>query len=139
MDAALYIGARIRIDGSYVVSNRAIPSGQKISADDLRMVEGELTAQAPDILTSLQQAIGRSARSFIAAERPLRLALLRSEVAIQSGQDVKVLAAGQGFEVENRGRALESAGIGDSIRIRMENGQIVNGVVRAKDVVEARF
>lgn len=137
--ASLYVSARIKVEGTYVVSARAISAGQLITADDLRMAEGELTAQAPDILVTPQQAIGHTARSFIAAERPLRLALLRNEMTIQSGQEVKILVRGNGFTVASTGRALDSAVRGDLIRVRLQNGQIITATVIDKGLVENKY
>lgn len=136
---SMYVGVNVHIQGSYITANRAIPTNKVIEGTDLGVVEGELTAFPPDLILLPDQAIGRSAKSFIAAGRPLRLVFLRAETLIEGGQEVKVIVHGQGFSVSNSGKALGSAGKGESLRVRLQNGEIVTGTTHEKGIVEVRF
>ncbi|WP_018610366.1 flagellar basal body P-ring formation chaperone FlgA [Uliginosibacterium gangwonense] len=134
-----YVPVRVRIDGRYVVATHALSPGQTIGEADLRIVEGELTTQAPDLVLDPQQAVGRVTRGFIITEHPVRLSQLRLETLVQAGQDVKVMVEGQGFSVGNMGTAIDSGAKGDTIRVRLQNGQIISGVVRDKGLIETRL
>jgi len=134
-----YVPVRVRIDGHYVVATHPLSPGQMIEEGDLRVVEGELTAQASDLVFDPKQAAGRVTRGFILAEHPVRLSQIRLETLVQAGQDVKVMAEGQGFSVGNSGTAIDSGAKGDTIRVRLQNGQIVSGIVRDKGMVETRL
>lgn len=136
--ASLYVPATIRVDGPYLVAARGIPAGQVLAREDFKFVEGELSAQAPDLLTSEPEALGLAARSFIPADRPLRSSLLRQEMAVLAGQTVKLVARGEGFSVSYEGQAISSAAIGQSVRVRAPNGTILTAIVVDKGVVEAR-
>ena len=135
---SLYASARVRVDGAYLVAARAIANGQILTASDVKIVQGELTAQAADLLLEDAEAIGQIARTAIATERPLQAMLLRPSAVIQAGQTVKVLTQGNGFSVSNEGQALAAASAGQNVRVRLANGNIVSGVARAQGWVEVR-
>ena len=136
---SLYVSVKVRLDGHYLVAARPIPANKPIEAADLNLIEGELTAQAQDILFLPEQVLGRSSRSFVPTGRPLRLILLRPEAIIEAGQEVKVVVYGQGFSASNTGHALSSAAKGETLRVRLQNGQILHGTVSEKGIVESRF
>ncbi len=133
---SFYARARVIISGTYLVAARAIPLGQTVQPEDLKAVQGELTAQAPDLLMDADQVVGRVARTSIPPERPLQAILFRQEALVQAGQPVKVVSGGDGFSVSNDGQAITSGVQGQTIRIRMPGGNIVSGIVRARNVVE---
>lgn len=137
-NASLYVSVRIRIYGKYLVASHPIAPGQTIDQSDLNWIDGELTALPNDLLTDPQQAVGRVARSPIPAERPLRGAMLKRETWVQAGQEVQIVAVGEGFRVSNNGAALDSGAQGESVRVRMPNGQIISGLVRDRGLVETR-
>jgi flagellar basal body P-ring formation protein FlgA len=137
-NASLYVTAKIKVMGSYIVAARPIATGQALGPQDVRKVDGELSAQPPDLLTTDQEVVGQVARSFIPAERPLRQSLLKQEVAVVAGQPVKVVAQGAGFSVANEGQAISSGSMGQTVRVRMGNGSILSATVVDKGVVETR-
>lgn len=55
--------------------------------------------------------------------------MLRRLWIIKAGQDVQVLAQGEGFNVNSNGKAMNNAAIQDTVRVRMASGQIVSGTV----------
>lgn len=133
---SFYSRARVIITGSYLVAARAITLGQTVQPEDFRLAEGELTAQAPDLLVDADQVLGRIARTTIAPERPLQAILFRQEPIVQAGQPVKVVSGGSGFSVSNEGQAITSGAQGQTIRVRMPGGNIVSGIVRGRNLVE---
>lgn len=133
---SLYVRARIRINGTYLVAARPIGIGQAVSTEDIRIVEGELTAQAPDLLRNQSQAVGLTARVPIAPDRPLLASLLRAEAVIMAGQTVKVVSQGNGFSVSNEGQAITTAVQGQTVQVRLPGGGTVTGIAVGQGVVE---
>lgn len=136
---SVYLPARVAIVTDYLVTARPIRPGQVIGPDDLRVERGDLAAQPPGALTDMARAIGHHARFAVGAGNTLRGEMLRLPPAVQQGQTVKVIGSGAGFSVSNEGRALNRAGEGESVRVRLPNRQVVTGVARAEGVVEIRF
>lgn len=135
----VYLPARVSAVTDYLVAARPIRPGQIIGPEDLRLERGDLAAQPPGALTDMARAIGHHARFAVGAGNTLRAEMLRLPPAVQQGQTVKVIGSGAGFRVSNEGRALNRAGEGESVRVRLPNGQVVTGVARAEGVVEIRF
>ena len=100
---------------------------------------GDLTALADNILTDSTQAMGHHTRFAVAAGTPLRGDMLRVPHAVRQGQTVPVVSAGPGFRVSSEGRAMNNAAPGESVRVRLANGQVVTGVAQPGGTVEVSF
>ncbi len=136
---SVYLQARVAVMNEYLVTARPIRPNQIIGPDDLKLEYGDLAAQPASTLTDLSQAVGHHARYAVAAGNTVRAEMLRLPPVVQQGQTVKIIGTGQGFSVTNEGRALTRAGEGESVRVRLPNGQIVTGTARRGGVVEVRF
>ncbi|AUN96453.1 flagellar basal body P-ring formation chaperone FlgA [Pseudazoarcus pumilus] len=135
----VYLPARVRVMTEYVVTRQALRRGQIVGPDDIHLERGDLTAQAANTITDPSRAIGVHAAQSVAAGQPLRADMLRLPPAVDRGQTVRVVGSGTGFAISGEGRALNRAGDGESVRVRLANGQIVTGVARAGGIVEMRF
>lgn len=135
----IYLQARVAVMNEYLVTARPIRPNQIVGPDDLKLEYGDLAAQPASTLTDLAQAIGHHARYAVAAGNTVRAEMLRLPPAVNQGQTVKIIGSGQGFSVTNEGRALTRAAEGESVRVRLPNGQVVTGIARGGGVVEVRF
>jgi flagella basal body P-ring formation protein FlgA len=133
------VPVQIRVVTEYLVLARPVNAGQKITAEDVRGQQGELSDLPGGVLTDKAQAIGQAAITSLAPGRPLRADMLRLPMVVQQGQSVKIIGAGSGFQVTNEGRALANASAGQVIQVRLNSGQILSGIVRADGTVEIRF
>ena len=136
---SVYLPARVAVHGDYVVMQKPVRPGQIIGPGDVALEHGDLAAQPAGTLTDPSRAIGVHARQALAAGQPLRTDQLRLPPAVEQGQTVRIVGSGTGFAVSAEGRAMNRAGDGEAVRVRLPNGQIVNGVARAGGVVEMRF
>ena len=134
-----YLPAQISVIGEYLVTVRPIRSGQIVAPADLERRTGDLTTEAANALTDMTQAVGYSVRYTIAAGSSLRADMLRLPQTVRQGQSVKVLGSGAGFTVANEGRALNAAAAGETVRVRLSNGQVISGTARADGAVELNF
>ncbi len=129
----------VRIFGSYLVTARPLMAGQIVGSADLLAQEGDLGALPASILTDPAQAIGMQVRNGMAAGMAVRSELLSAPWAVQQGQSVRLLTSGDGFTISNEGKALNSAGEGQLVRVRTASGQVVSGVARSGGVVEVSY
>lgn len=135
---SLYVSVRIKVVGPILFAARHIPSGWTIEAADLRSIEGELSAQAPDVLGQPQEALGRTSRSSILAGKPLQRSLLRDNNIIQAGQPVRLRLESPNLSVSNEGIAIHGAARGQNVRVRLPGGKIVSGTAMEEGLVEIR-
>jgi flagella basal body P-ring formation protein FlgA len=103
-------------------------AGETISQSDLVEQVGELTRLPVQTAIHSAAVVGKSLSAPILAGQPIRSDFLRVVPAIQSGQSVRVLVKGQGFQVESEGRAISQAGEGQVAQVRLVTGQIVSGI-----------
>ncbi|MFT3758725.1 flagellar basal body P-ring formation chaperone FlgA [Thauera sp.] len=131
--------ATVQVFGPYLVTTRAMRSAEVIGEADIEVREGELSALPDNILSAPKQAIGHVTRFAQAAGAPLRAGSLRQADAVRRGQTVPVTTRGPGFTVSGEGQALNGAAAGERVRLRLGNGQIVQGTVRPDGTVDVEF
>lgn len=135
----IYLQADVSVIGEYVMSAAPLAQGQPVSANQLSIASGDLTKLPNGIITDINQAIGKTVAMSIPAGTPLRMDALRVQAAIQQGQSVKLVSSGNGFEVSAEGRALSTANAGQSVQIRIANGQVISGIAKADGIVEVGY
>lgn len=134
-----YLQAQVSVVADYLVAARPLRAGQVLGPADLGSRRGDLTALPDNLLTDVTQASGHLTRIAVAAGQPLRGDMLRVPLAVRQGQNVQVRSAGPGFQVSSEGRALGNAAAGESVRVRLNNGQVVTGIVNTGGTVEVAF
>ena len=135
----LYVPVKVRVTGNYLVSSRSLKQGQVLAEQDIAIQSGDLTELPAGILTERLQVIGQSLTMSIAAGQPLRLDWLKQTFTVRQGQNVKVVSTGPGFEVANDGEALNNAAQGQLVRVRLGNGQLVNGIAQSNGTVKIAY
>ncbi|HAN56487.1 MAG TPA: flagellar basal body P-ring formation protein FlgA [Betaproteobacteria bacterium] len=135
----VYIQARITVVADYLVAAAPLAQGQIVSATDIATMQGDLTTLPTGIITDASQAIGRTVTLSLQAGTALRQDSLRSQPAVQQGQTVRLVSTGPGFRVTAEAQALTSAGDGQLVQARTQNGQMVRGVAKAGGVVEVSY
>jgi flagella basal body P-ring formation protein FlgA len=61
--------------------------------------------------------------------------LVKAAQVFTSGAQVRVVARGPGFEIATSAQALSAGVVGQSARLRMDNGRVVSGVVVDRQTV----
>lgn len=133
---SLYVPVQIKVMAEYLVAARPLAQGQLVSAEDLLRQRGDLAELPAGILTDAKQAVGKTVAVGMTAGRPLRSDMLRQPLAVQQGQNVKLVSRGAGFRVATEGRALNSAADGQVAQARVHNGQTLSGIARAGGVID---
>lgn len=134
------VPVHIQVFGRYLASSRSLRLGQTLRAEDLMVLQGDLTRLPDNLLQEPQQAIGRSTSQALAAGQALRSEMLREQTVIQQNQSVKVVARGPDFVVSaGDGRALNSAAAGKVVQVRMSNGRIISGLAQADGSVSIDY
>ncbi|CNH61018.1 flagellar basal body P-ring biosynthesis protein FlgA [Yersinia massiliensis] len=124
-----FIQTQVQVSGRYAVASRPLAAGAKITPQDIEMKQGRLDTLPPGALLEPQFAQGAVSLRHVNTGQPITRNMLRRLWIIKSGQDVQVLAQGDGFNVNSNGKAMNNAAIKDNVRVRMPSGQIVSGVV----------
>jgi flagella basal body P-ring formation protein FlgA len=59
----------------------------------------------------------------------LRAGLVRPTQVFQAGTQVRVVAEGPGFQVSSDAQALSAGVVGQTTRVRLDNGRVASGTV----------
>jgi flagella basal body P-ring formation protein FlgA len=135
---SLRVPVKIQVVADYLVSARPLMAGKPITEDDLGRQSGELSVLPNGILTDKELAIGRVLVASLPAGRPLRGDMLRQQMVVQQGQNIRIVTVGNGFQVSGEGRALSNAAIGQVTQVRLNSGQVLSGIVRADGSIEIK-
>ncbi len=135
----VYIPVSVSVTSEIVFAARPFSSGQTITEADIMLRSEDITQFASGVITDPKQALGKTATISVAAGYPLRIDMLRAPYVIQQGQSVKILARGQGFQVNAEGKALTNAAAGQIVSVRSGSGQIIKGTAREGGIVEVPF
>ena len=132
----IYVSATVRVRGNYIAAAAPLAQGRKIEVDDIVIRNGELTTLPAGLVTSFEQAVGRSLVHSVPAGAPLRQDVLRTDRVVQQGQMVRLVSTGSGFRVSAEGRALNNAQEGQVAQARTSNGQVISGIAKSGGIVE---
>lgn len=131
-----FIQTQVQVSGQYVVAARQLTAGAKITPQDIEMKQGRLDTLSPGALLEPSFAQGAVSLRQINAGQPLTRNMLRRLWIVKAGQDVQVLAQGDGFNVNGSGKAMNNAAVQDNVRVRMASGQIVSGTVSDDGIIK---
>jgi flagella basal body P-ring formation protein FlgA len=133
---SVFLPVQIKVFGPTAVAARAVPRGQALGADDIRIDRVELTQWPPGAIGAQDQLEGRLATRTIAVGEPLRRELFRTPPIVAPGDPVKIVFSGESFVVSTEGRSLTSAGDGQAVQAAVAGGRVLSGIARPGRVVE---
>jgi len=136
---SIYVPVMVKVSGSALVAARPIGKGQVLEAPDVQPQVRDLTQHPGGVLTSPDQAVGKTAATSIQAGDLLRPEMLRLPLAIRQGQQVMLVAQGAGFKVSSEGTAMGNATAGQVVPVKTRSGQIIKGIAKGEGVVEVYF
>jgi flagellar basal body P-ring formation protein FlgA len=123
---SLYLTFESHLRGPALVAARPMPARSVPGPGDLELR-----------LLDYQQDPDKYLREFppdskllqpIATGQPLLLGVLDQPDVIRAGQKIQVRATGSGFNVSQEGTALGRAAPGDTVKVKMPSGRIVQGI-----------
>lgn len=130
------LAIRVRVIGDYVVAGRYLQGNVKVAQGDLRVVQGDLTDLTDDVLRSVKDGYNRILVRPVQAGMPIGLNDLRETAVIKVGDPVTILLKGRDFQVTGSGTAQTQGMISDMVRVRLNDGQVLQGKVIRPGVVE---
>ncbi|WP_156970681.1 flagellar basal body P-ring formation chaperone FlgA [Andreprevotia chitinilytica] len=130
------VPVKVSIQSTYYVAARPLKAGSEIQPGDLIPQQGDLSLLPGSVILDPTQAIGRMLNSAVPSGGVLRGEMLRAAVVIQQNQRVKIIFRDGDVEVSNEGTALQNASEGQTVRVRVGNNQIIQGIAHSNGMVE---
>lgn len=137
--------ARIRVTGRAVrVSSIPVPThridkGEVIGETDVDWVEVPSDRINGQTITDIVALVGMSPRKALKAGAPVRAADVRTPLVVEKGTPVTMVFKTPAMVLTAGGKSLDEGAIGETIRVRNDNSQlIVDAVIAAPGVVNVR-
>jgi flagellar basal body P-ring formation protein FlgA len=117
-----------------LVSARHLAPGTSPGAADVATQDIELTREASQVATDLNQLRGMSLTRALNPGQPILLEHLRVTPTVNQGDPLRVVVSGNGFSMSTEGQAIAAAGEGQTVRVKLEGGKVVVGTLRGRTV-----
>lgn len=124
-----YIPVRLVMHGPYLEVSRSLKPGDTLDEQSIRVSHGNLGDLPADVLRKREQALGKQAVRRLEPGTALRGNHVRSRPLVKRGQNVAVESRGRGFVVKRDGVAMENGGVGDTVRVRLSQREILEAQV----------
>jgi flagellar basal body P-ring formation protein FlgA len=106
-----------------------VPSGAIVTQDHVVQAEVDWAEQAQSVLINPDLWQGHTATRVLQTGQVLRQGLVKPAQVFQAGSMVRLIAQGAGFQITGSAQALSAGVVGQTARIRLENGKISSGIV----------
>lgn len=124
-----YLQVTVQATGNYVVAAAPIARGSVLQASSVTLKRGRLDQLPPRTMLDINQAQDAVSLRDMAPGQAIQLSMLRKAWRVKAGQQVMVVANGDGFSINSEGKALNNAAVAQNARVRMSSGQVVSGTV----------
>lgn len=126
-----YLQASVEVAGTYLTLAHDIKRGEIITEDALVSVRGNLSKLPRGAILDADDAIGQAATRRVSEGRALVEHYLHAPRLVKRGDNVVLEVVASGLRVEREAEAIDAGGMGDTVRARLPDRQILEGRVTA--------
>jgi len=126
-----YLQVAVQATGNYVVAAVPVARGSMLQSSSVTLKRGRLDQLPPRTMLDINQAQDAVSLRDLAPGQAIQLSMLRQAWRVKAGQQVMVVANGEGFSINSEGKALNNAAVAQNARVRMSSGQVVSGTVNS--------
>jgi flagellar basal body P-ring formation protein FlgA len=130
-----YIQIYVAVTGEYVTANQPISAGTLMTEQLVEVQSGRLDKLPSAVILNKSEVTNHIALRNINNGEPIKSSMLQKNWHVKAGQIVKVIVNGDGYSIASSGKTLNNGALGDSINIKLNNGNIVAGVVTEKGII----
>lgn len=130
-----FIQTEVQVTGSYVTSSRPINRGATLTEKDIRLTKGRLDLLPLRPILTLQSAQGAVLLRDLTPGQVITASMIRRAWVVKAGQSVQIIAQGEGFTINSEGKAMNNAAVGQPVRVRTANGQIISGITNDDGII----
>lgn len=114
---------------AWVLKGQVLP-GQVLDAQDALRSEVDWAQAHSAVLTETADWVGKTATRLLGPGQALRQDMVRAAQVFAAGAQVRVVAQGSGFAITTQGWAVSPGVVGETARVRTDNGRVLTGLVQ---------
>ena len=130
-----YIQIYVAVTGSYVVANQSIGAGTLMTEQLLKIQSGRLDKLPSNIILNKSEVLNHIALRNIDKGEPIKNSMLQKNWHVKAGQTVKVIVNDDGYSITTNGKALSNGALDELINIKLNTGNVVEGVVTEDGII----
>ncbi|QGT96246.1 flagella basal body P-ring formation protein FlgA [Pseudidiomarina andamanensis] len=131
----LFVQIDVAVIGEYLVVTRDLAANHTLSRQDITMKQGDLSQLPRYALlatpTEIRRVVGQQLRRSLTQHSVLQENLLTRPNVVNYGDELIIEASGKGFQITRTGEAMDTGSIGDIIRVRLNNRQLLRVEITA--------
>ncbi|MCX7982214.1 MAG: flagellar basal body P-ring formation chaperone FlgA [Syntrophales bacterium] len=134
------VRGRIEVLRQIVVAARTIKAGQVIQEEDLAVKKRWVSRLDPQIVSSLDEAIGKQASTSLKPGAELKKTVLQTPILVKKGKTVRISLEKGPLFISTLGISEEDGARGALIRVRnLSSNRLVYARVIGEDAVQVEF
>lgn len=128
-----YVQADVSVAVEHVILARDVARGAPLTQQDVALEQGLLEKLPRHAVRHIKGATGLVTTRALRAGTTLQSYQLRRQDLVKRGQTVSVIARGDGFQVRREAQAMDNGAMGEQVRLRIANGELLQArVIGAK-------
>lgn len=131
----VYLPVTVKAFGPAWVVTNPVAAGAVLTAGDATEAEVDWAEESAPVMANQDMWIGQVAARQLVVGQALRQTMVRPPQLFRAGAQVKVVAQGPGYAIASAGQAITAGAAGQVVRVRMDNGRIVSGMVNETGTV----
>ena len=133
----VFVPVDVIVTAKVITTRHALPRGQLVTADDLVVIERDVSGMRRGYYTDARSLQGLRLKQPLLAGQVITPAMLAADQIVRRGQTVTLIATGGGVNISMTGKAMTDGALGQRIRVEnLNSGRVVEGIVRSPEHVE---
>lgn len=135
----VFLPVTVKAYGAAWVIKRELAAGAVLTEADVIEAEVDWAEESSPVVVSPSLWRGQVTTRALTTGQTLRQGLIKPAQVFQAGAQVRVIAGGAGFQITSDGQALSAGAVGQSVRVRLDSGRVMTGVVLDSHTVKLDF
>ncbi len=120
---SLFVPVNVKVMTKVIVARNSLPRGAIIGPSDITMKHRDLSRLHRGYLENKQLVLGKKLRQRMRKNQVVTPSQLETPNAIKRNNKVTIVASNKTLQIRMAGKALQSGGLGDLIRVRNESSK----------------
>ena len=125
----------VAVSGHYLIARQPITAGSVITEDLIDLKSGWLDKLPSSVILNKSDVLNYIATRNINQNETIKMAMLQKNWLVKAGQIVKVIIDDEDYQVTTNGKALNNAILDDKISIKLNSGNIIEGMLTNQGVI----
>ena len=130
-----FIQIYVAVSGHYLIAKKPITAGSVITEDLIDLKSGWLDKLPSSVILNKSDVLNHIATRNINQNETIKMAMLQKNWLVKAGQIVKVIIDDEDYQITTNGKSLNNAILDDKISIKLNSGNIIEGILTNQGVI----